>query len=274
MDITPETFSANLYVYVDGNFACTPKNYSAYYDSTWTFGSTHTLSLDSPEYPYSSNSRYTFSGWSDGGALTHSIASLPGASTSYVATVTPQFQLATNFFYPPCGGSAVLSPASPTNDGFYPTGQELGYSATPDTGWSFAGWTHDLTGTASPTSLTVDDETLVFANFNTVTTPLTLTSLSPSTAGVGGAAFTLTLTGTGFTPESLVSANAQYRTVTYVNSDTLQVPMTVADIATPGAFQVFVENFPSGWGGCAVFGYQTYVGMGRSNPHRLWSLLR
>jgi hypothetical protein len=266
VDLQPETFSSDLYAYVDSGFVYTPKNFSQYYDSTWTPGSTHTLNLDSPEYPYSSNSRFNFKSWSDGGARSHSIASLPATATSYVATVKPEYQPATNFSYPPCGGSATLSPASPTGDGFYPTGQKLSYAATPDAGWSFAGWTYDLTGDANPAKLTADGETLVFANFNTVATPLTLTSISPSSATVGGPAFTLTLVGTGFTASSLVSANGQYRTVDFVNSKKLTVPMTAADRTTLGGFQVFVENYPTGWKGCAVFGYQTFLVTGAGAP--------
>jgi len=266
VDLQPQTFSSNLYAYVDSGFIYTPKNFSPYYDSSWTPGSTHTLNLDNPEYPYSSNSRFNFLSWSDGGAQSHSIASLPAAGMSYVATVTPEYRPATNFGYPPCGGSAVLSPSSPTNDGFYPTGQQLSFTATPDAGWSFAGWSYDLTGVANPAMLTADDETLVFANFNTVATALTLTSISPSSAAVGGSAFTLTLIGTGFTASSLVSANGQYRTVDFVSSRKLTVPMTAADLATLGGFQVFVENYPSGWKGCAVFGYQTFLVTGAGPP--------
>jgi len=69
----------------------------------------------------------------------------------------------------------------------------------------------------------------------------------------------LTLTGTGFTPSSLVAANGTYRTVHFIDAETLTVPLRAADFATPGGFQVFVENFPSGWNGCAVFGDQTFL---------------
>jgi hypothetical protein len=266
VDLQPDTFSFNLYAYVDSGFVYTPKNFSQYYDSSWTAGSTHTLNLDNPEYPYSSNSRFNFASWSDGGARSHSIASLPATATSYVATVTPEYQPSTNFSYPPCGGSATLSPPSPTDDGFYPTGEKLRFAATPDAGWSFAGWTYDLTGVANPAKLIANGETLVFANFNTVATPLTLTSISPSSAAVGGRAFTLTLVGTGFTASSLVYANGQYRTVDFVNSRKLTVPMTAADLTTLGGLQVFVENYPTGWKGCAVFGYQTFLVTGAGPP--------
>jgi len=263
-DVTPETFSSNLSVSVDGGFAYTPVNFSHYYDypdqptPMWTTGTSHTVAFNSPDDPYSVNSRFAFSSWSDGGAASHTISSLPATSTSYIATVIPQFAPATNFSYPPCGGTGTLSTVSPTGDGFYPTGTQLSFSETPATGWTFAGWTYDLSGTAPTPSLTANDETLVFANFNTVAAPLTLTSVSPSWANAGGAGFTLTLTGTGFSPTSYVSVNGAYRTVTYVNAQTLQVQLTSTDIATPRTFQIFVENFPSGWDGCAVFGYQTF----------------
>jgi hypothetical protein len=258
VDVQPDSFSSNLGVMVDGQFTYTPKNFSSTYDTSWNFGSQHTLNIASSQYPYSSNSRYVFSNWSDGGSQNHTLT-VPGASQTYVATLTPEFAPATNFNYPPCGGSGTLSPASQTNDGFYPTGQLLTYSATPAQGWAFAGWTYDLTGTTSPSTLTASDETLVFANFNTVNTPLTLTSLSPSTVSAGSVGFTLTLNGTGFAPGSIVTINGQSRAVTYINSTTLQVQLTAADVASPAAIQVAVENFPKGWTGCGVFGYQTFI---------------
>jgi hypothetical protein len=268
VSVTPETFSSGMYLNVDGGFYESPKNFSEMYDgSTWSNGGTHTLDFPSPQYPYSSNSRYSFSSWSAnvgaGGAVT-----LPAAAATYTATVVPQYAPATNFGYPPCGGTATVSPSSPTGDGFYPTGQVLSFSATPDSGpgWEFAGWTNDLTGTTNPDGLTANGETLVFANFNIAPEPLSLTSMTPATEKAGGKGFVLTLTGTGFAPGSHVSANGQYRTVDYVSPTTLKVSLLAADIATPGAFQVFVENFPSGWTGCAVFGFQTFLIEGKGPP--------
>jgi hypothetical protein len=99
----------------------------------------------------------------------------------------------------------------------------------------------------------VSDEVLVVADYNTVTTPLTLTSLSPATAVPWrSSGFTLTLNGTGFTPSSVVSVNGAFPTVNFISSTQLSVPVTTAQIATPGAFQVWVENFPSG-ATCAAF---------------------
>lgn len=271
LDITPETFSSNLEVLWDenngGSYSYTPKNFSSYYDTTWTPGSQHTVDISSMQYPYSSNSRYAFSSWSDAGAQFHTVTLPSSGNASYVATVTPEYAPATNFSGPPCGGTATLSPSSPTGDGFYPTGQVLQYSASPSATWTFAGWTFDLTGTTNPDTLTADDETLVYANFNITDVPLTLTSLSPNTAASGGKAFTLTLTGTGFAKGAVVSVNGVYPKVTLVNSTTITVPVTAAEIAVPGNFQVFVENYPTGWDGCAVFGYLPFfVSQGTGTP--------
>jgi hypothetical protein len=262
VNVSPNPFSSNLYAYVDGNFSYMPKNFSHYYDnysgSDWSAGSSHTISVDSPEYPYSANRRYAFLNWSDAGAQSHSIT-LPSTSKTWLATLTPEFAPATNFNYPPCGGAATLSPDSPTGDGFYPTGQSLTFTATPEAGWTFAGWTFDLTGTTSPASLTANDETLVFANFNTTNTPLTVTLLNPSSTYAGSPSFVMNIRGTGFTAQSLVSVNGSYLTPVYVGPTKLQVTVPAALVASPATFQVYVENFPSGWDGCAVFGYDTFT---------------
>jgi astacin (peptidase family M12A)/chitobiase/beta-hexosaminidase-like protein len=268
VNVTPETFSSGIYFTVDGGFYESPKNFSEMYDgSGWSSGNTHTLVFPTPEYPYSSNTRYSLSAWSSnvgsGGGIT-----LPAASATYTATVVPQFAPATNFNYPPCGGTGSISPSSPTGDGFYPTNTPLSFSATPDSGsgWEFGGWTNDLTGIKNPAKLTPTGETLVFANFNIAAAPLALTSMKPATEKAGGKGFVLMLTGTGFAPGSHVSANGVYRAVTYVSSKSLKVSLLDTDIATPGAFQVFVENYPSGWDGCAVFGYQTFLVEGLGAP--------
>jgi len=247
VDLTPETFSSNEYAYIDGGFWYTPKIFSSFYDPGWTPGSQHTLNLDALEYPFSINSRFAFSSWSDGGAQSHTI-NLPAGSTSYIATVTPEFAPADNWqFGLPCGSaSASITPNSPTGDGFYPTGQVLTFDQTPATGWTFAGWSYDLTGLTSPQNLTMTDEVLVFANYNTTNTPISMISLSPPSAAAGGSNFTLTITGTGFTSGTQVWVNNTFRSSTFVNSTTLQVVVTANDIASPTAFQIFVQNFPTG----------------------------
>jgi len=246
VNVAPNPFSSNLYIYADNGFWYAPKNFSAHYDPSWTSGSTHTLRVDTPVYPYSSNSRYAFNNWSSGtisGAGAVSVV-LPSTTTTYTANLTPQF-FVTDFVNEGCAGSINVTPASPTGDGFYPTGIGLTFSETPNSPWLFTGWQHDLSGTSSSQPLMVSDEVLVTADYNTVATPLTLTSLSPATTVPWSSGFTLTLNGTGFTPSSVVLVNGASPTVTFVNSTQLKVPVTAAQIATPGAFQVWVGNSPT-----------------------------
>jgi hypothetical protein len=183
---------------------------------------------------------------------------LPSAGAAYGATVTPQFAPATNFGYPPCGGTGTITPASPTGDGFYPSGKKLTFQAAATGGWTFAGWSYDLAHRGNPASLVATDETLVFANFNTTAVPLVLTKLSPASAVAGAAGFTLVLDGRGFAPSSLVTFNGNYPAVTYVSSTVLKAAIPSSYVATAGNDQVAVENFPVGSTGCAVFGYAPF----------------
>ena len=62
----------------------------------------------------------------------------------------------------------------------------------------------------------------------------TATSLSPTSATAGGAAFTLTVNGTGFVSTSVVKFNGAAKTTTFVNATQLTAAITAADIATAG----------------------------------------
>ncbi len=76
----------------------------------------------------------------------------------------------------------------------------------------------------------------------------TLTSLGPSSATAGGAAFTLTVTGTNFTSSSVVRWNGFNRTTTYGSPTQLTAAITAADIATAGSATVTVYNPTPGGG--------------------------
>ena len=52
-------------------------------------------------------------------------------------------------------------------DGFYPLGSLLSFAETVNSGWTFTGWQFDRSGTQNPASLTVSDEELVAADYNT-----------------------------------------------------------------------------------------------------------
>jgi hypothetical protein len=84
---------AQFYVILDGSYWPAPVSFSPFYNSAWSSGSNHTITVPSPEYPWTFNTRYLFSTWSDGGALSHSIT-LPTTSRGQlkvcgVVTVVP-----------------------------------------------------------------------------------------------------------------------------------------------------------------------------------------
>ena len=250
------TFGSNpqdsrYYVIVDGGYWPSPISFSPYYYGTsWGVNSPHTIGVDPTQWPYTYYSRYLFGSWSDSGAQSHSI-NLPATSTSYVATLDPQFYLS-DYANEGCAGSIGVTPSSPTGDGFYAGGTPLTFSATPGTGWDFTEWQNNLASTSNPANLTMNDEELVTADFNTTNTPLALTSLTPSSAVQGGGNFTLTLNGSGFTSGTILFINNLYRADTFVNANKITVAMTAADLATAGAFQIYAENYPTG-AGCAAY---------------------
>ena len=209
------------------------------------------MSIDSPQYPWSSNTRFNFSNWSDGGAQTHNVTAPASGGATYTANITPDYYV-TDYPLEGCAGSIAVSPGSPSGDGFYPTGSQLTFTETPQTGWTFTEWVYDLSGTGNPQNLTVNDEVLVAADYSTTTTPLQLTSISPPNATEGGAAFTLTINGAGFTSSTAAYIGGAYRQPTFVSSTKLTVQINATDIATAGAFQVAVGNFPSG-ASCAAY---------------------
>lgn len=75
-----------------------------------------------------------------------------------------------------------------------------------------------------------------------------ITTLQPTGATAGTAAFTLTVNGSGFISGSVVSFNGNAKTTTYVSASQLTAAITAADIANAGAAPVTVTN-PSPGGG-------------------------
>jgi hypothetical protein len=75
-----------------------------------------------------------------------------------------------------------------------------------------------------------------------------LSSISPTTAHAGDAAFTLTVNGTSFISSSRVRWNGSDRTTTFVSSTQLTAAIPASDIATGGTASVTVFNPTPGGG--------------------------
>ena len=94
----------------------------------------------------------------------------------------------------------------------------------------------------------VIDEFKVYSSGGASNPVPTLSSISPSSATAGGAAFTLTATGTNFINGSVVRWNGANRTTTFVSATQLTANITAADIAAVGTFPVTVFNPTPGGG--------------------------
>ena len=88
----------------------------------------------------------------------------------------------------------------------------------------------------------------------TVAAP-TIASVSPSTAVAGGAAFTLSVTGTNYDQDSVVEWDGSPRATKFTNATTLTAQILAADIANAGTNSIVVVN-PQGAGAAsAAFPY-------------------
>ena len=266
--VTTNPVSSNLYIYADNTFFYAPRNFALPSDPGWTPSSSHPVNIDSPEEPWTFNSRFEFSNWSDGGPQSHNVTLPSSGGATFTANLTPNYFVEDYALEGTCAATISVTPVSPTGDGFYPAGTLLNISETPASGLSLTGWLYDLSGTGSSQNLTVNDEVLAVADYNVISTPLKITSLSPPSVAAGGAPFTLTINGTGFTSNTYVYINNLYRAVaTFVSSTQVTIPLTANDIGTAGAFQVAVGNFNTA--GCGPYVATTFyvsIGSGGGTP--------
>jgi hypothetical protein len=151
VQVTVQTTPAGRTFSVDGT------NYSAAKTFSWTPGSSHTIATTTPQAG-GTGVRYYFSSWSDGGAISHTVA--PTKSTTYTAKFGTQYFLTMN-----AGTGGKVSPAS----SWRTSGTTLSISATASTGYSFSNWTGSGSGSYSgpdnPRSITMLGPITETANF-------------------------------------------------------------------------------------------------------------
>jgi hypothetical protein len=71
-----------------------------------------------------------------------------------------------------------------------------------------------------------------------------ISGISPNSTTAGGNDFLLTVDGSDFRSDSVVSWNSSLRVTSFVSSHRLLAAITAADIANPGMILVFVFNPP------------------------------
>jgi hypothetical protein len=109
--------------------------------------------------------------------------------------------------------------------------------------------------TAGPQTITATDTASLTGTSGTITVsappspvPLVYQPLSPAAVVPGGAAFTLTVNGTGFVSGAQVNWNGSARTTTFVNESKLTASVKLSDIASVNTASVTVVNPAPGGG--------------------------
>ncbi|MBN9661797.1 MAG: hypothetical protein J0H49_26615 [Acidobacteria bacterium] len=119
-------------------------------------GGSHVLGTDPVVFTDGHRSRLEFKSWSDGGAPTHTIT-LGNTDATYTADFKPQHQLWTI-----AGLGGTIAPQT----AYYDVGSVVQVAAAANSGYTFTGFSGDLTGTASPQSITLTGPKLVNATFS------------------------------------------------------------------------------------------------------------
>ncbi len=146
---------------------------------TYTAGTQVTLTA-------AANSGYEFSNWS---------GDVSGSSSTITITMDSNKTVTANFTQTGGGGTTytLLVSIEPSgagtvslnpSGGVYTAGTVVQLTAIPNSGYQFDGWSGNLTGTQNPTTITMNSNKTVTANFSQVTQTYTLTtSVSPTGAG-------------------------------------------------------------------------------------------
>jgi uncharacterized repeat protein (TIGR02543 family) len=148
---TVTTNPSGRQITVDGTTYTAPQTFN------WAAGSSHTLSVSSPQSG-TTGVQYKYGSWSDGGAQSHTITA-PSSSATYTASFTTQYTLTTSAS-PTAGGTV-----NPSGTNWQNSGQTVSISVAANTGYSFSNWSGDHSGTSSSTSVVMTAPKSVTANF-------------------------------------------------------------------------------------------------------------
>ena len=150
--VTVQTSPAGLSFSVDG------ANYTSTQVLNWAPGSTHTIATATQSG--GSGTQYSWTAWSDLGALSHIVT--PGSAITYTANFTTQYLLTTGVT-PAGSGSVTANPASAS--GYYDSATPVQLTAAPAGSNTFTAWSGDVSGSANPQNVTMSAPRSVTGNF-------------------------------------------------------------------------------------------------------------
>jgi len=149
--------------------------------NSWTAGSTHTISVPTPQNnSLDGKTQAVFTGWSDGDTTNPRTVTAPTVNVTYTAKFTTQYQLLTSVS--PAGSGSVTASPSGT---FINAGAQVVLTAAAAVGYSFVGWTGDMTSASNPLTVTMTGPLSLKANFSSGPPPTHFSVTAPSTAAAG-----------------------------------------------------------------------------------------
>jgi uncharacterized protein (TIGR03437 family) len=169
---TIATVPSGLRITVDGVVDFSPATFD------WASGTTHTNSAATQVG--STDPRYVFVRWSDGGDPSHTITAGPG-QTVFCAI----FQTQHKFSFDVASGSGVVDATPVSADGYFPERQPVRVTAAPAEGSQFVGWTGKTNLGSAGYSVSATDATVEVLLPNTQylgtfsTLPLTTINSAP-----------------------------------------------------------------------------------------------
>jgi hypothetical protein len=251
----PNTFNPGLYARVDGNYTPLPAGFSSTYNGNgWAAGTTHSVTTDQEQSPVTTNVFFNWNTWSDGGALTHNIVQPNSGTQTITGSFTPFYAYYTVVApNASCAGTTMLSPTGTSYSAnssflFYQDGTDVTATASPNTqynGMQFAGWSGSLSGNSSPEMVTIHNQFVPTANFNTASSPITISGFTPETSAVNPNSADITIHGTGFTANTYTYWNGSYRSNTYLSSTQLTMHLNAGDLGSAGAEDLYASNYPA-----------------------------
>ncbi len=217
----------------------------------WPTGSTHVIRALNPGLSYDSESRFTFTGWTDGESRAARIVEAPEEATTYVAHYDTDHLL-----YLAWTTRGKVVPLPDSSDGYFRHGTTLRMDAYPNDGSAIQYWLGDSVGLGNHKTLSMDQSRLSLAVFGNplallpVNTASYLATTYPEIGGAGMAPLELlSLLGDKIGPREPVAgevdARGRYATMaggTRVLFDTTPAPILRAgpdriDVVVPADFE-------------------------------------
>ncbi|HEY6388277.1 MAG TPA: Ig-like domain repeat protein [Candidatus Acidoferrum sp.] len=177
--VTVATNPPGLLISVDGTAYTAPQSFQ------WQPSNSHTIATSTPQAATSPGAQYAYAAWSDGGALSHTVVA-PASNATYTASFNTQYLLTTSAS-PAAGGSVTVG-------GYFSAGSSVTITATPSSGYTFTGFSGDLSGTTNPQTVVMNAPKNVTASFapSIVTTTTSISALAASYGTAASVAVSVT----------------------------------------------------------------------------------